>query len=167
MYRILRTGFLQLWGLLCTSEFFCWPLGWRMRSQCTPQIASSFYITFHKSLLALLATLIVTGHRFSASAPPLLAAPRIVPTNFPQLPCAIPHGSWFIVIINNWEIGQKSNAVILNATYPNAHIIRPSSSEERRGGNWEMHEALGAWLVVAWFMRSRYNYHFMYTLKFN
>jgi hypothetical protein len=33
---ISRTGFLPLWGLPCTSEFFCWPLRRRMRSQYTP-----------------------------------------------------------------------------------------------------------------------------------
>ena len=69
---ISRTGFLPLWGLPCTSEFFCWPLRSTMTNEMSihtdllPQIAGSFYGTFHKSLLALLTTPFVTFFRAPA-----------------------------------------------------------------------------------------------------
>jgi len=89
---ISRTGLLPLWGLPCTSEFFCWPLRRRMRSQYTPiyyrksPVPSIELSTNRCSLYLQL--------RLSPSfVPPLIAASHILLFNSPRSPCDIPHGS--------------------------------------------------------------------------
>ena len=89
---ISRTGFLPLWGLPCTSEFFCWPLRRRMRSQYIPiydrksPVPSIELSTNRCSLYLQL--------RLSPSfVPPLIAASHILLSNSPQSPCDFPHGS--------------------------------------------------------------------------
>ena len=60
----------------------------RIHTDLLPQIVACFYGTFLLLFHPIYTTLIVT-----TSSLPLIAAPRIVPTNFPRSPCAIPHGS--------------------------------------------------------------------------
>ena len=89
---ISRTGLLPLWGLPCTSEFFCWPLRRRMRSQYIPiydrksPVPSIELSTNRCSLYLQL--------RLSPSfVPPLIAASHILLSNSPRSPCDFPHGS--------------------------------------------------------------------------
>ena len=89
---ISRTGLLPLWGLPCTSEFFCWPLRRRMRSQYTP-------IYYRKSPVPSIelstnrCSLYLQLRLLPSFVPPLIAASHILLSNSPRSPFDFPHGS--------------------------------------------------------------------------